>query len=71
MDDAINVQCKNDPAGFKASVLEGRKYRLILATDVAGVKTNLSNLRTALSQERQILIKNPGKIQGSVGTKAP
>jgi hypothetical protein len=71
MDDAINVQCKNDPAGFKASVLEARKYRLRLATDVAGVKTNLSNLRTALSQERQILIKNPGKIQGSVGTKAP
>jgi hypothetical protein len=71
MDDAINVECKKDPAGFKASLLEARKLRVQLATDVASAKSNLSSLRKALSAERQSLIKNPGKITaGTVGTRA-
>ncbi|MDB5161063.1 MAG: hypothetical protein JWO96_443 [Candidatus Saccharibacteria bacterium] len=69
IDDAVNVDCKKDPAGFRASLLETRKLRTLLATDVASAKSNLSSLRKAASDERQLLIKNPGKVTaGTVGT---
>lgn len=71
IDDAVVVDCQKDPAGFKASLLETRQLRSKLATDVAAVKATTSDVRKALSAERQILIKNPGHVPaGKVGTKA-
>jgi len=71
MDDAINVDCKKDPAGFMASLLDARKLRAQLASDSAASKSKLTGLRQAVSTERQILIKNPGKAPtGFVGTKS-
>jgi len=59
MDDAINVECKSDPTGFKVSLLEARQLRSTLAKDVASIKSNLSGLKKSLSDERQLLIKTP------------
>jgi len=59
VDDAIVMDCKSDPEGFRASVNEARQLRATLSTDVSSVKTNLSGLRTVLSDERQLLIKTP------------
>lgn len=72
MDDAINVSCKADPAGFKASLLDARKYRALLASDVAAVKSSVKVVTQTLAEQRQGLIKNPGKAPatGVVGTKA-
>jgi chorismate mutase len=71
MDDAINVSCKDDPAAFKASLLDARAYRAQLAKDVAAIKANMKPVNQALSDERQVLIKNPGHAPvGTVGTKA-
>jgi len=59
VDDAINVDCKADPEGFKASLTEARQLRAILGPDVNSIKSNLGDLRTTLSDERQLLIKTP------------
>jgi hypothetical protein len=59
MDDAIIVECKTDPEGFKASLSEARQLRGVLGPDVNAVKSNLAALRQALSDERQLLIKTP------------
>ena len=59
VDDAIDVDCKSDPEGFKASVSEARQVRGMLSVDVNTIKDNLPALRTALSDERQLLIKTP------------
>lgn len=59
MDDAINVNCKSDPAGFKASLTETRQLRAVLGPDVSSIKNNLADLRKTLSDERQLLIKTP------------
>jgi hypothetical protein len=59
LDDSITVDCKNDPSGFMASVLDARKWRAQLGPDVVAVKATQSTLRKALSDERQLLIKNP------------
>lgn len=70
IDDAVTVDCKADPAGFKASLLDARSLRSKLASDVAAVKSSSNIVRSALSKERQILIKNPGHAPtGKVGTK--
>lgn len=71
IDDTVTVDCSKDPAGFKASLLETRQLRSKLASDVAAIKASTTDLRKALSAERQILIKNPGHAPtGRVGTKA-
>ncbi|MBX4199697.1 hypothetical protein KW789_02280 [Candidatus Saccharibacteria bacterium] len=59
MDDAINVDCKSDPTGFKVSLLEARQTRSSLGKDVASIKSNLTGLKKSLSDERQLLIKTP------------
>jgi hypothetical protein len=69
IDDSVTIDCKKDPTGFKASLLETRVLRTKLASDVAVVNASTSELRKALSTERQILIKNPGHAPtGKVGT---
>jgi hypothetical protein len=71
IDDAVTVECRQDPAGFRATLLEARRLRGQLTSDVAAVKATTSDLRKAISTERQILIKNPGHAPtGVVGTKA-
>jgi hypothetical protein len=61
MDDLVVMDCKTDPAGFKASLSEARQLRGQLNTDVSNVKKNLSNLQKTLADSRQILIKHPPK----------
>jgi len=60
IDDSITINCVNDPAGFKASVLDARKWRAQLAPDVAAVKNDQVQLLKALSDERQLLITKSG-----------
>jgi hypothetical protein len=57
----VVMDCKTDPAGFKASLSEARQLRGQLNTDVSNVKKNLSNLQKSLADSRQILIKHPPK----------
>jgi hypothetical protein len=61
MDDLVVMDCKTDPTGFKATLLEARQTRAQLNTDVASVKNNLANLRKSLGNARQNLIKHPVK----------
>jgi hypothetical protein len=65
MDDLVVMDCKTDPAGFKASLTEARQLRTQLNTEAANVKKNLSNLQKSLANARQSLIKSPPK-----GTKS-
>jgi hypothetical protein len=65
MDDLVVMDCKTDPAGFKASLTEARQLRTQLNTEAANVKKNLSNLQKSLANARQNLIKSPPK-----GTKS-
>jgi hypothetical protein len=59
MDDLVIMDCKSDPAGFKASLTEARQLRTQLNTDVSNIKKNLANLQKSLANARQALIKNP------------
>jgi hypothetical protein len=59
MDDLVIMDCRTDPAGFKASLIEARQLRGQLNTDVTNVKKNLSNLQKSLGNARQNLIKHP------------
>lgn len=61
VDDVVNVDCKNDQAGFMASLAEARTLRTKTGQDVAGVKGNLSNLQKELSSARQALITGKKK----------
>jgi hypothetical protein len=59
VDDAIDMDCKADPEGFKASLNEARQLRATLSTEVNSIKDNLPAIRATLSDERQLLIKTP------------
>jgi hypothetical protein len=59
MDDLVIMDCKTDPAGFKASLMEARQLRTQLNIDVSNIKKNLANLQKSLANARQALIKNP------------
>lgn len=59
VDDAINSDCKSNPEGFKASVLEARQLRNTLNTDASSIKALVPEVRAALSDERQLVIKTP------------
>jgi hypothetical protein len=61
MDDLVNMDCKADPAGFRATLEEARTLRAKTGTDVAAVKNNLSNLQKNLASARQALITHTGK----------
>ena len=61
MDDLVNMDCKNDPAGFQATLNDARTYRAKTGTDVVAVKNNLSNLQKNLANERQALLTGSGK----------
>lgn len=61
MDDLVIMDCKSDPAGFRASLTDARTMRAKLGPDVAAVKGNLGNLQKALGNARQELITHPGK----------
>jgi len=52
MDDAITIDCKGDPAGFKASVLDARTWRAKLGPDVAQIKKDQTPLAKALSEDQ-------------------
>src|SRR5665213_2613193 len=61
IDDLVNMDCKNDPAGFQATPNEARTDRTKTGTDVTAIKNNLSNLQKNLASERQALITHTGK----------
>jgi hypothetical protein len=61
MDDLVTMDCQSDPAGFRATLQEARDYRSKLATDVLGIKNNLSNLKKSLANARQAVIKGSKK----------
>ncbi len=61
MDDAIVIDCNADPVGFRASVLDAQKLRATLIPDVAAIKNDQAAMRTALSNERKLLISSSSK----------
>ena len=61
MDDLVTMDCKADPAGFRASLIEARTLRAKLATDATAVKGNLTNLQKNLANARQGLITKTSK----------
>lgn len=61
MDDLVNMDCKNDPAGFRATLTEARDLRTKTGQDVAAVKANLTILQKDLAAARQALITGKKK----------
>ncbi|HET9850100.1 MAG TPA: hypothetical protein VFP35_00505 [Candidatus Saccharimonadales bacterium] len=60
IDDSITIDCKSDPIGFMASVLDARKWRTQLGVDASAIKKDQTSLVKALSTERQLLITKNG-----------
>jgi len=61
MDDLVNMDCKNDAAGFRATLTEARTLRTKTGQDAAAVKANLTTLQKDLAAARQALITGKKK----------
>jgi molybdopterin converting factor small subunit len=61
MDDLVNVDCKSDAAGFRATLVEARDLRTKTGQDAAAVKGNLTTLQKDLAAARQALINGKKK----------
>jgi hypothetical protein len=58
MDDVVVMDCKNDTAGFEATLLSARQLRTQLAADASAIKAEVPAITKAIEETKQSLIQS-------------